>query len=145
MAARRAEAVVRNRDVRHDRVGQCADAGADVTPGSNDAQTVRDAIANIQRIEADPGNAFVVQAKLQGRPPCPAWIVPSATVQVASLDNRTAAEVVISDGKGRADQYAAAVGHVLEQAILDPVALAAIEGSTIGEKSCFPRAVGDHV
>ena len=78
-------------------------------------------------------------------------IEPSATDKFAISDDGGPTEIVVNfvtivgGRKSAADQDAAAVGDVLEQAVFDDVARATVNGSAVGEEGRLCGAVGDDV
>src|SRR5262245_32318359 len=121
-----AQAVVGDADIGHNRIAQRACA-------VRDTKAVGRAVCDVQVVEVDSRDAPVFQKQLQSCPPPDPWIEAAATIQIAPLDNGGSAVVggVVESG---AQKNAAAVSHVLEQAILNPIAFTSINRTSIGQK-----------
>lgn len=119
--------------------------------GTNNTQAIGDAVLDVQITKVNAGNIPAIQTKLQGRPPGPPGIEAAAADEVAALHHGGAAKVVINAPvrvrrrEGCAEQDGTTGRNVRDQAILDPVALPAVDGGTVCEEWHLGSAIANEV
>ena len=75
----------------------------------------------------------------------PTRFVDSAANQIASLHYRRSGEDIWPNGEPPTDKQPTAIGNILKQAVLDSVALPAVDRTAISHNGELPSAMGEHV